>query len=198
MVCPIPGINYTFENTIYVGAKPLIIKHTLFEYMMVFMFLRLYFVARAVLNYSFKSNAFSKTLCTEYGFYPGLSFVMKTKFLKYPGVIILLMLFLTVLVIPFIIMVFEIQFFMDPAINMNQGIYFNAIYLVMITLTTVGYGDISPKTQAGKVVIIFTAIWGAVQISFLVLIISNGFNLSRNEEAALKKIDVSHSAAITL
>jgi len=46
--------------------------------------------------------------------------------------------------------------------------------------------------------IILTAIWGAVQISFLVLIISNGFNLSKNEEAALKKIDVSHSAAVTL
>jgi len=42
-------------------------------------------------------------------------------------------------------------------------------------LTTVGYGDLSPNTYPGKIVIIFTALWGAFMISLLLLTVSNVF-----------------------
>jgi len=45
-------------------------------------------------------------------------------------------------------------------------------------MTTVGYGDISPSTETGKIIIMFTAVWGAVMISFVVLMVSNAFNLT--------------------
>ena len=48
----------------------------------------------------------------------------------------------------------------------------------MITLTTVGYGDITPHTYPGKVIIMFCALWGAFMISLLVLTVGSYFNLN--------------------
>jgi len=64
----------------------------------------------------------------------------------------------------------------------NQSIIFNAIYFIMITLTTVGYGDISPQTIFGKAIIMFTAVWGAIMVSFVVLVVSNAFNMTEVED----------------
>ncbi|HKX72471.1 MAG TPA: potassium channel family protein [Candidatus Saccharimonadales bacterium] len=41
--------------------------------------------------------------------------------------------------------------------------YVDAIYFTACTLTTVGYGDITPKTDAGK---LFTAVYAFVGIGF--------------------------------
>jgi len=59
------------------------------------------------------------------------------------------------------------------------------LYLIVITMTTVGFGDFSPKTYMGKLIIMFTALWGAFMISLLVLTVSNVFNLSKNQQQAL-------------
>lgn len=49
-----------------------------------------------------------------------------------------------------------------------------------MTMTTVGYGDVTPHTTGGKYVCMFTALWGAFMVSLLVLMVSNFFELSRN------------------
>jgi len=51
----------------------------------------------------------------------------------------------------------------------------------MITMTTVGYGDITPQSMIGKYIIMFTAIWGAVMISFVVLMVSNVFEMTETQ-----------------
>lgn len=63
-----------------------------------------------------------------------------------------------------------------------------------MTITTVGFGDYTAKTFTGKLFIVLTALWGAVMISIFVMIVSNVFNLSDNEQKALSEIDVSRQA----
>lgn len=50
-----------------------------------------------------------------------------------------------------------------------------AMYWAIITLTTVGYGDIHPVTNAGKLVAGFTAVMGLVMLSLPVGIIATAF-----------------------
>lgn len=38
-----------------------------------------------------------------------------------------------------------------------------------MTLTTVGYGDLHPKTRLGRLIAVITAIWGAILISLIVV-----------------------------
>ena len=59
-----------------------------------------------------------------------------------------------------------------------EGLFFNCIYLIFISITTVGYGDISPHTFPGKIIIMFCALWGAFLISLIVIAVGNNFNLN--------------------
>lgn len=47
------------------------------DYFMVIMFMRLYFAARSIMNYSLYTDAYSKKLCSTYGFNSGVRFTLK-------------------------------------------------------------------------------------------------------------------------
>ena len=73
--------------------------------------------------------------------------------------------------------------------------FFESIWLVCMTLFTVGYGDVTPHTLVGKLLAIVTAMWGAFLISFTVVTLTNIFQLSQNQLKAHKHIVNSQSAA---
>ena len=50
------------------------------------------------------------------------------------------------------------------------------MYWSIITLTTVGYGDVSPITVFGKSIAAITAIFGVVVVALLTGIVANSFN----------------------
>ena len=58
----------------------------------------------------------------------------------------------------------------------------NQLWIVIITLTTVGYGDFVPETFGGKFIAIITALWGAFIISLFVLVQSNIFELDSDQK----------------
>lgn len=62
-------------------------------------------------------------------------------------------------------------------------------WLVIVTMATVGYGDITPKTLPGRVFAFFLAIWGVFLISLVVLLFFNFMQLTDSESMALKVYD---------
>ena len=54
----------------------------------------------------------------------------------------------------------------------------NNIWNVIITMTTVGYGDIYPKTTMGRVVGVVIALWGLFLVSIFTVTLSNLFTFS--------------------
>jgi voltage-gated potassium channel len=57
--------------------------------------------------------------------------------------------------------------------------YFNAFYMTFITITTVGYGDISPKTIQGRVIMMVATLIGTLLISMIVLASTTYLNLDK-------------------
>ena len=51
-----------------------------------------------------------------------------------------------------------------------------SIYWAIVTITTVGYGDVSPITVFGKSIAAITAIFGVVVVALLTGIVANAFN----------------------
>lgn len=49
----------------------------------------------------------------------------------------------------------------------------NALWLVLMTITTVGYGDYFPHTFIGRIIILIVAIWGTFIVSMMVVVVSN-------------------------
>jgi hypothetical protein len=60
--------------------------------------------------------------------------------------------------------------------------YFNCLWVTVITITTVGYGDIYPKTHIGRLVGITACLSGYVMISLFVITLTNMLNLTVAEE----------------
>lgn len=63
-----------------------------------------------------------------------------------------------------------VMFSFEPRINPETGeetfkTFFDAIYWSTVTLTTVGYGDISPATDLGRLISMFSSLFGVAVIA---------------------------------
>lgn len=77
---------------------------------------------------------------------------------------------------------------------MNEP-FFNNIYFIITTITTVGYGDFVPVTTLGKALFIITAFYGGFIISLLIVSVEGIFSLSTKQETAYRKLTMVKTAA---
>eukprot|EP01017_Pseudomicrothorax_dubius_P034559 TRINITY_DN4758_c0_g1_i5.p2 TRINITY_DN4758_c0_g1~~TRINITY_DN4758_c0_g1_i5.p2 ORF type:complete len:181 (+),score=36.83 TRINITY_DN4758_c0_g1_i5:921-1463(+) len=79
---------------------------------------------------------------------------------------------------------------MVRAVN-NYGLasFPNAMWNVVVTMTTVGYGDYYPMTSLGRIVAFFICIWGVFVVSLMVVTLSNFLNMSTPEMKAFNVIE---------
>jgi len=75
----------------------------------------------------------------------------------------------------------SIFYLLEFGINEALGSYLDAIYWALVTISTVGYGDISPVTELGKVVSMFGIVFGIVMISFVTSVMVSAFSERFNE-----------------
>jgi voltage-gated potassium channel Kch len=66
--------------------------------------------------------------------------------------------------------------------NIDFNIFQNCIWCVLVTMTTVGYGDYYPSTNLGRLIIIITAIIGNIIISLIIVSMQNIFMFTENEK----------------
>ena len=70
----------------------------------------------------------------------------------------------------------SIFYLLEFGINQSLGSYLDAIYCALVTISTVGYGDIAPVTELGKVVSMFGIIFGIAMISFVTSVMVSAFS----------------------
>ena len=63
----------------------------------------------------------------------------------------------------------------------------------LITLTTVGYGDVSPITPLGKIIGAFTAIMGICTVALLTGIVATSFANLRSRKSALFEAEINEA-----
>ena len=163
-----------------------------------FMFFRLFFLVRTSFNYSIYSDAVSRKICKSYGFVADLRFTLKCFLLINPEKAVFVMFFGTVFLFAYLVRIFELPYLRQTQGDIQFKSYFNSIWFTVITLTTIGYGDVSPGSTPGKVITIVLAFWGAIFLALLVATVSNIFNLSHNEEQALRHVRLTRHAAAAI
>jgi hypothetical protein len=57
--------------------------------------------------------------------------------------------------------------------SMNYDKVVNCIWVTVIVITTVGYGDYFPRTLLGRGILTLGAFWGSFVVSLLVLVLTN-------------------------
>ena len=63
----------------------------------------------------------------------------------------------------------------------------DAIYLTLITGLTIGYGDITPATAAGRVLSVITGMIGVIYVGLVVAIATRALALTAEEHSARQK-----------
>ena len=183
-ICPLPFYeHYIPIDYDYIAddgsVDTLTAYYTLSDFLMAFMFLRVFFLCRTVINFSIYTDAFSKKLCNSYGFISGVRFTVRCHMQQNPGRTIMFIFTVSVLVLAFLLRVFELPFVQANVLNTTTlDNYFNAIWLTVITISTVGYGDLYPHTTMGRCIVIFAAIYGSFLLSVVVLAVNSYFSLN--------------------
>lgn len=65
---------------------------------------------------------------------------------------------------------------LEFGINKELHSYLDAIYWALVTVSTVGYGDISPVTDLGKIISMFGIVFGIAMISFVTSVMVSAFS----------------------
>jgi hypothetical protein len=92
--------------------------------------------------------------------------------------------FMCWLVCSYDLRIFERYF--DELNDSNLGNYLNDLWCVFITMTTVGYGDISPKSLLGKIIIIISCMFGVFLVGLMVVSVTSYLNLVGVESSVYK------------
>lgn len=157
----------------------LVMEYMLSDLILAVMFLRLIIPLDYYETQKKFSDPIAMKICHFYGFRSDAIFSLKCQLAMEPSKTVFKMFIITVAVLAYILRIFEIPFYRaNENVNNEMDDYFTSVWLTIITLTTVGYGDISPKTVAGKLVIIVIAIFGTFLISLVVLAVAQVFDLS--------------------
>lgn len=88
-----------------------------------------------------------------------------------------------------------IMFNVEPEVNPATGqttfpTFFEALYWSTVTLTTVGYGDICPVTEAGRIISMLSSLFGVAIIALPSGVITASYMEElRNEEESKRKLE---------
>lgn len=110
------------------------------------------------------------------GCYADVGFSIKSQFKEYPNTSLALTLFASALVSAQMLRIYERPLSEVSGHNFNK--YPTAIWNIIVTMSTVGYGDVFPKTRFGRLLGSFLCIWGVIVTSMMVVTLSEFLEFS--------------------
>ena len=104
-----------------------------------------------------------------------LMFPFKAKMESSPLIINIFLFLLALIVFSYNLRIFERYF--DTINDYNLANYLNDLWCVFITMTTVGYGDISPSSFFGRINIIISCMFGVFLVGLMVVSVTSYLNI---------------------
>lgn len=186
--------SYTFHT--YNKQTNLETVYSYNEFFSLLVLLRVVMVFRILLgNSRYYSNS-AHRICSLTGCDNGYFFVMKILMKHKPLEVLSTALLLSILTFAYALKVCERP--LIYAISQRDHIfpvpndvsnYYNALWLTIVTMTTVGYGDYFPRTIPGRAIAFFSCMFGVVVVSLMTIILSNFLEMSNSESRSYTIIE---------
>ena len=165
--------------------------------------LKCYLIIRVYSYFSKWTSDEAISLCNKYNVESGLSFALKAELTYRPYIAIFLVTLIIVLICAYFVKIAEygVMEFDTKSKNLSEendlAYLLNCIWLIIITMVTVGYGDEYPKSHFGRIVIIIAAILGMLLVSIIIVSLGNLIEFTDEEKKAyslLKKMKADDNA----
>jgi len=99
--------------------------------------------------------------------------------LKSPGITTIFTILVSTFMLAYFLRVFEIEYYRQLKM-VDFDSYFQAIWVIVVSITTVGFGDLVPYSYMGRIIIMIAAFWGAFLISLMIVTLGQTFELTLN------------------
>ncbi|TNV81547.1 hypothetical protein FGO68_gene1047 [Halteria grandinella] len=179
VIAPLPYLD-DFKYQEYVDMFKADIQYTYNEILLSFMLFRCYIFVRYSLVASQFMSPRSKRICNINGCEANLMFAMKSIMKQRPYLAILIALLVTIFLFGYQLRLFEGP--ISAASGQDFNSYNNAMWNVIVTLSTVGYGELYMKTFFGRVVGLIVCFWGTFVVSYFVVTVTNMLTFAAPEE----------------
>lgn len=156
------------------------ISYEVNEILLCMMFARIYFFLRFTLIVSMFMNPRSNRVCVMNGCEADHMFAIKAIMKQMPYTFITITLVITIFLFGYQLKVFEGP--LSEVSNQNFNLLSNAMWNVIITLTTTGYGDFYPKSLLGRFIGLIICFWGTFMVSFFVVTVNQMLTFTPSEE----------------
>ena len=181
LICP-PGLDYQFNFSQLHG----VLKLSLVAIMSDLMLLRCYIIVRAVRHFSKWGNMESEEICDNAGCEASHRFMLKAMFKEKPYLILVSSMSLSIIIFGFAVRTIERPYNDDNGNEQNYDYVWNSMWLVVITMCTVGYGDFFPRTHIGRFIIVIACFYGIFLISMMVVTLTESSEFTKSESRAFE------------
>ena len=184
--------NILVKNKYFKTSKTLYRTETRYQVndiLLLICLLRVYIIIRYYISSSQFNTPRSQRIARLIGGTLNRLFVVKCLIIKNPFSFLIVIAFSIILVGSYMLRIAESPAYEAPE---NEGEYNdndyrkfeNCLWNVMITMTTVGYGDYYPITLIGRLVNVFLSIAGTLLTSYMVVFLQNELVFTDNEDMA--------------
>lgn len=182
IIQPFPYVEFTFHY----NQGDYRVKLSFSHICTVLMMIRVYLTYKLLNHYNIWTNARSKRVCALQDVEANSVFATKVLLKNSPIVVLILVSTLFLFIFSFLLKGFE---FFDKSDDSNDFKYlWNSMWLNFITMTTVGYGDLTPTTNFGKVFCVISCLVGVFLLSMLVAVLSLHVFFDSEELKVYRKI----------
>ena len=182
-----PGLNYTFTFS-QLGRK---MRYSMDSVITVLMLARVYIFFSLFSRFTKWRNTLAEHCCEAAGTQANTLFAMKCLLKESPYTLLIFNAVFSSLVFGFAVRTLERPYYEDEvggAITPDDAGYqdynfvSNGWWLIVVTMTTVGFGDFFPKTHLGRGVVVLACFYGVFLVSMMVVTLSESSEFTQSEK----------------
>lgn len=148
--------------------------------------IRMIFILRCLIMMSKYSSPKSMKICFEHGVKAGAIFTLKSEFCNHLKTFATAFLILSIFTYGVLLRLSERSAQMFS--HLDWDYIWNSFWCIIVTMTTVGYGDFLPTTDFGRVIVGLASLLGSLITSMVCIIFMIEIGFSKSQENAYERI----------